>query len=318
MKTISRLMLLSFFAGAFTLSCEQLSVFDQITNPPNPEDTYYVQFLKASQNLETGVTEAGGLKEIETPIAIALMGIPQASPITIDLTIDAASTITPSMYTLSANSITIPAGKTSGSVILKTNAEEMPVGETLKFVARISAGEHNAPNSNANNLVYNLKRIEFCPLEGGIADMVGTWSGDDGGYEVSSIVTSVEGTKLKVAGIGEEFIVDFWWEEVVDGGEFLMTVTGNGLIDIPRQYIFTTLYDGDNYDYEIQGSGKWENCGPNPRIIFNYDIYYPGDSDGLAKSYGGVPYLTADLTMGGAAKSGIVVKNLLKESPRKR
>jgi hypothetical protein len=137
MKTISRLLLLSLFAGAFTVSCEQLSVFDQITSPPDPDATYYVQFLKASQNLETGVTETGELLEIETPIAVALLGIPQASPITVDITIDPGSTITPAMYTLSANSITIPAGKTSGSVTLKTNAESMPVGETLKLIARI-------------------------------------------------------------------------------------------------------------------------------------------------------------------------------------
>jgi hypothetical protein len=100
---------------------------------------------------------------------------------------------------------------------------------------------------------------------------------------------------------------------VVAAGDFLMTVTGNGLIDIPRQYIYTTVYQGDQYDYEIKGSGKWENCGAKPKLIFTYDIYYPGDADGLAKTYaaylGGIPYLTATLTM--SSKSDEIVNQIM-------
>lgn len=320
MKKIFKILFVFITAGALYSSCDKIETgFDKITNKPDQNASYYLQFINAAKSLETGVTEAGSLVEIETPIAVSLMGMPQSEPITINLTVDPASTIASSMYTMSANSITIPAGKTSGSVTLTTKAANMPPGETKLLVLTMSAGEHNSPNASGIKLQYNLKRMAFCPLVNGVADLVGSWSGDDAGYTVT-ITTVVDVTKLKVSDIGEAFIADFWGESVISGGSFLMTVLGNGLVDIPRQYIFTTTYGGAPYDYEIKGSGKWENCGPNPRLIFTYDIYYPGDADGLAKQYasylGGIPYLTADITLGGK-KSAQIIVNILRPSPRK-
>ena len=167
-------------------------------------------------------------------------------------------------------------------------ADEMPVGENLTFIVNMDAGEHNSPNTVGTTLSYKVKRIEFCPLGNGIADLVGSWSGTDGqgDYTYASQITSdVNGDKLAVSGMGLGFINDFWAEEVVSGGTFDMTVKGNGIVEIPRQYLFTTTYDGDNYDYEIAGDGKWANCGDNPVLLINYDIYYVGDEKGLAASY---------------------------------
>ncbi len=111
----------------------------------------------------------------------------------------------------------------------------------------------------------------------------------------------VNGTKLAVTGIGKGFIEDFWGEAVTTGGTCLMTVNVNGTLDIPRQYIFTTDYKGDAYEYEIKGSGNWDNCGGKPALLINYDIYYPGDAKGLAAQYpsylGGKAYLTATITL---------------------
>lgn len=301
-------------AGALVPSCDEIETgFDKFTSTPDQSSSYYVQFINATKSYETGVTEAGALVEVEQPVSVVLMGVPQAEAITVNLTADPSSTLTSAMYTLSANSITIPAGKTSGSVTFKTKAASMPVGQTLKLVLTISAGDHNSPNSGAIKLTYSVKRIEFCPLANGVASLVGTWGGSDAGYTVSNIIASVSTTKLKVENIGEEFIADFWGEPVVAGGSFLMTVSGNGIIDIPRQFIYTTVYKGVNYDYEIKGSGKWENCGAKPKLIFTYDIYYPGDADGLAKQYasylGNIPYLTATLTM--SSKSGEIMNEII-------
>jgi hypothetical protein len=205
------------------------------------------------------------------------------------------------MYTLSATSITIPANATSGSVTFKTVAANMVPGETKTLVLTMDAGEHNSPSPTGTKLTYSVKRMEFCPLTNGVADLVGSWAGEDALY-TSVITSAVDGAKLKLSGMNKGFIEDWWGEPIVAGGSCLVTVTGNGLLDIPRQYIFTTVYKGVNYDYEIKGSGKWENCGPQPRLIIEYDIYYVGDADGLAKTYGptylgGITFFTADVTL---------------------
>jgi len=319
MKNIFKILYVFIVAGALLSSCEKVETgFDKITNAPDPAATYYLQFINASKTLETGVTEAGGLIEIVTPIAVSLMGIPQTDAVTVNLTIDPSSTITPAMYTLSANSITIPAGKTSGSVTLTTKAASMPVGQTVKLVVTLNAGEHNTPNANGIKLTYNLKRIEFCPLVNGPADLVGSWTGEDAYYPSVVTTTANNSSSVKISGMGVGFIEDWWAEHVTALGDPVMTVTGNGLVDIPRQYLFTTVYGGAPYDYEIKGSGKWTNCGASPTLVITYDIYYPGDADGLAKSYagylGGIPYLTATLTLGSKSEPEVFVSNIIKQT----
>lgn len=305
MKNILKYLFVFVSAVALFFSCNKETNFDALTNAPDANAAYYLQFINASQTLETGVTEAGGLVEITTTVGVVLMGMPQSQDITVAIATDPSSTISASMYSMSANSITIPAGKTSGSVTFTTHAAKMPVGQTLKFALKMDAGEHNSPNANGIKLLYNLKRIEFCPLVNGVADFVGSWSGDDGagkdGTFPSVIKTSLNGTKLTVSGMSDGFMVNFWGESIIAGGTFTMTVKGNGLIDIPRQYIYTTVYKGANSDYEIKGSGKWVNCGAKPKMLITYDIYYVGDEKGLAAQYSsyldGSTFLTANITL---------------------
>ena len=312
MKKIISILFVLIAAGALLPSCENVETgFDAITKAPDPDATYFVQFINASQSKETGVTEAGTLVEVELPIGAVLMGMPQSESITVDLTVDPSSTMTADMYTLSANSITIAAGTTSGAVTFKTVAANMEPGETTTLVLTMDAGEHNSPSATGTRLTYSIKRMAFCPLVNGAADLVGSYTGTDVGYDwgasattvaAINVTTELSGASLKAnGGIGQPFIEQFWGEEVIAGGSFLMTIKGDGKIDIPRQYIYTTTYGGDPYDYEIKGSGKWENCGAKPVLIINYDIYYPGEDVGLAASYssgylGGIPYLTATIT----------------------
>jgi len=302
MKKIYTLLFALTIAGIFIYSCvDKEAGFGSITSKPDPNASYYVQFLNASKTMETGVTEAGALVDATSTAAVSLMGMPQTTAITVNLTPDASNTLTPTMYALSANSITIPAGSTSGSVTFNTITSKMPVGQTLKFVLNMSAGEHNSPNATGTKLTYNIKRIDFCPLANGAASLVGSWTGKDAGYNSSLIKTVSKGADLTVSGVNVGFINDFWGEDIVQGGSFTMTVKGNGTIDIARQYIFTTIYQGALSDYEIKGSGKWENCGAKPKLTITYDIFYVGDAKGLAESYasylGNIPYLTLVITM---------------------
>jgi hypothetical protein len=312
MKNIFKIIFALSITSMFLYSCDEEVAFEALTSAPKSDASYFVQFINASKTMETGVTEAGELVEAKSTIAVSLMGMPQTGDIKVDLTPDPANTLTPAMYTLSASSITIPAGKTSGSINFSTKAASMPVGQTLTFVLNMSAGEHNSPSPTGTKLTYKVKRIEFCPLANGVASLVGSWSGTDGaGPETypSQVTTAVDGTKLAVSGLSVGFMNNFWGEEIVEGGTFLMTVAGNGSLDIPRQYIYTTIYKGDLSDYEIKGSGKWENCGAQPVMKITYDIYYVGDDKGLAASYpsylGGVSVITADIKLSGSKSAEI-------------
>lgn len=159
----------------------------------------------------------------------------------------------------------------------------------------------------------------FCPLANGIDDLVGSWSGSDAGY-TSEFMTLKESDVLKGKGMGVGFIEDFWAENVIEEGNFTITINDDGTVDIPRQYVFKTIYEGDNYDYEIAGSGTWDNCGATPEMVIKYDIYYPDDAKGLAATYASyldnIPYLTAEIQLD-ASKSGYILRPPV-NSPRKK
>ena len=193
----------------------------------------------------------------------------------------------------------------------------IPANDTaLIKVTETTVGGVTSPES-----VVKTRVNPYCALSNGAADLVGSWSGDDAYYE-SIITTTLSGTNIKAAGIGVGFIEDWWAEAVTEGGTPTITVNIDGTVNIPRQYLFTTDYDGDPYRYEIIGSGTWDNCGSAPHMLITYDIYYEGDADGLAKTYASylddIPYLTMDITLG-TKKGELPAKIALpkKTSPRK-
>ncbi len=281
-------------------SCE----FDEtnlasLNNEVDPNATYYVQLKNNVLTAQTDVASNGDLVDVESTILVSLMGMPQDQDITATLSHDPSSTITENMYTLSANSVTIPAGESSASIDFSTIAANLPECETATLILNLEAGENTTPSEPGNKVVYNIRRIVSYALENGFADLAGTWGVEESltngvYYDESSFTAVWDGTDLLVSGLGEEMIDKFWGEPVVAGGTCKMQVAEDGSITIPRQYIYTTVYDGDNYDYEIAGSGIWGfYCGESPVIKITYDIYYPGDVEGLGASYVsyfGVPF----------------------------
>lgn len=192
----------------------------------------------------------------------------------------------------------------------------LPANDT----AYIKVTETTAGGVTSAEKIMKVKVNPFCPLANGMADLFGAWTGEDA-YYTSIITMATDGvTTVKVTGMGEGFIEDWWAETIVSGGTFTMTVNDDGTVTIPRQYLFTTEYDGDNYDYEILGSGTWANCGTNPTMVIKYDIYYAGEATGLAATYASyldnIPYLTADIVLNG--KKGEQVFNNLVKPPFKK
>lgn len=274
MKNIIKYLLIFVIGGLVMSSCEdQESNWDAMTKPYDKNNAnYYIQFLNATAYYETAIDAAGLPTDIETTVGVALLGAPQSSDVSVTLVPDASSTMTSSMYTLSSTSITIPAGKTSGSVNLTALSDEMPEGDELDLVLNMDAG--GAEASSSFQLVYTMKRIKFCPLED-LNDLVGDWKGgDDWGY-ATEVVTSLEGENMMIDGLGVGWMTDWWGEVVVTQTPVIMTMNANGTLVIDEQAYMTTTWNGDPQPaYSISGSGKWDNC--EKTLIIDYVFHQGG------------------------------------------
>lgn len=292
---IKQLMIIT--VGVLTIfSCEyDDNEFEKLTNhAPDPNAGFFVQFDNNVIDKQLTVDENSNAINITETMEVELLGMPQSEAITVTISADPSSTMTSDMYTLSTTSVIIPAGKASATFTITTVADNMPQCEFVTLKLNLSAGDNTTGSEPGKTASFRTRKISPSPLENGLSDLEGSWgieqsytNGDY--YDEPSFNATWDGTNLIVPGFGQPMIVDFWGEPVVSGGTTTMTVSEDGTITIPRQYIFTTVYpppSGPNYDYEIEGSGSWVSlCGEPPVIKLKYDIYYPGDECGLACTY---------------------------------
>jgi hypothetical protein len=183
---------------------------------------------------------------------------------------------------------------------------------------------------------YSIEVFEYCPLDA-ISDLVGTYAGQDGyapaaqyGHSLmSNRVTTKEFTseKMEIIGLNFDWMETIWGETITDSAYVKMYVNQDGTVEIPQQDYIKTIYDGDPYEYQIKGAGRWNNCGDNPTLTIVYDVYNVTDDYWTAVFYY-IDYLgfekdkfTATLTMN-PNKSSVKVNNRsykkLKFPPDKR
>ena len=281
MKNTFKLFFTIIFAGIFLFSCDEEVAFDALTKEPDANATYYLQFQNATQQLETTVNNDGEMVNIEEKITVVLMGMPQSSDIVVPLKLDPSSTISSDMYQLSANSITIPAGKSSGFVTVKSVYEKMPIAEHLKLVMTIDVGEHNAPTGTTLN--YGMYRIEYCYTV--LEELVGSWSGTDAWDYPTEVTTWMEDGKLMINGIGFGWFQDWWGEVIVTNTPLVMTVNQvTGTFTIEEQPYLTSTWNGDPQPaYGLSGSGKIDAC--NKVITLDY-IFHQGGGTFDGTSWG--------------------------------
>ncbi|REE80435.1 hypothetical protein BX611_2077 [Lutibacter oceani] len=287
---------ITFMAAAVlaTVSCNYDDTnFDLLHKDVDLNATYYVQFDNNTLDAQVGRDENGNPINVQSTILVTLMGLPQSQDITATISHNSASTMTSDMYSLSTTSVTIPAGKTSASFDFSTIGQNMPECESVNLILDLNAGDNVTSSDNGSKVNFNIRKISPSPLANGVSDLAGTWAIGESYtngtyYDEASFGATWDGTKLVASGLGQAMIDLFWGEPVVAGGDFDMIVSEDGTVTIPRQYIYTTIYAGANYDYEIEGSGTWVSlCGEPPVMKIQYDIYYPGDAVGLAETYAG-------------------------------
>jgi len=282
MKRIIRIIFIIMVGSAFLISCEEKetnfkSMYEEWS--PGTDGTYYLQFVNASQSFETGVDEQGGFIDINTTIAVALLGSPQSTDINVTINLDPASTVAESMYSLSASSITIPAGKTSGSFSLTAYTEKMPIDEWLDLIMVIDAGANNAPTGTT--LHYKLKRIKFCPWT--IDEMVGTYSGSETnayGINVESgasfEVFKKDDQTIQISGFIQSLWGPTYWGETPTAGNMVeFTYKPNGLLEFENQWALQTDNTWDYYVGPGGGDAKWDGCTET----FTIPFYFHWDAD---------------------------------------
>jgi len=116
----------------------------------------------------------------------------------------------------------------------------------------------------------------------------------------NDFTAEVSDDTLFIDGIGQAFMQNFWGETVTTSAPVEIQLNSDGSVTIPRQYVYTADYKGDLYDYEIGGSGTWNSCGSKNLFDLTYDIYYPGDANGIAKTYAAYldyPYIGGTFTL---------------------
>ena len=292
MKNMIKYVLI-FVVGALVLSsCEDLeSNYAAMTNDYDKNNaTYYIQYLNATQSFETAIDEAGQPTDIVTSVGVALQGAPQSSDVTVTLVVATESTLPSDAYSLSANSITISAGETSGSVGLTVFADKMTENEVVNLVLNMDAG--GAEAATAAQLDYALKRIKFCPLDD-MNDLVGKWSGLDDWGNTEKMETSVVDGEFMLTELGTVWLGDIWGEPILAMNPVVVTMNPNGTLVIEEQAYCTTTYDGAPYDYAIVGSGSWDNC--TKTMIISYDMNNTTDGYYLS-DYGYAP-IVVELAM---------------------
>jgi len=107
----------------------------------------------------------------------------------------------------------------------------------------------------------------------------GVWLGTDSEFEYpSELVTRMNcDSELEFSGLCFGWMVDFWGEEVV-GEEWPVMIIDEaaGTVEIPFQPYITTLYDGAEYPYSIQGSGTIDDSGEYPALTITYVLDQEG------------------------------------------
>ncbi|WP_108423779.1 DUF1735 domain-containing protein [Flagellimonas amoyensis] len=271
-KNINKIGVLSLFSCLLLfISCDwDESNYDSLTKELDPNATYYIQFKDASQTLESGFDPSGEIIDIESTITVVLLGTPRAQDISVDLSLDPASTIEASMYEIGTTSLTIPAGETSASTTFRTITENMVEEELVTFILNIDMGENNATSGTTLN--YELTRLAPCrPVPGTytieMADSYGDGWQTDGGNGGNGITIDLDGNIIEVGLCSpyEGSDYDCTGFDTVFDSDVLDWTSGTATFEIPEgTQSAKWFFPGDAY-----GEISFKVYGPEGELLYS-------------------------------------------------
>ena len=226
--------------------------YDKLTDhAPDANAEYYVQFKNpsgdAGKTLSVVLTPTG-LQEISTVVTVGILGMPQDQDITVNISVDASSTATSSMYQLGSTSIVIPAGQTAGSTTLTSISDNMVTDETVTIILDLDAGESNA--GAGTKITYYFLKPEICiPVPGDYrVDMHDSW-GD--GWQTNT-GSGGPGLQVTIDGVVTEVGLASGYE-------------GTAVVTIPDpSYNVVWFFPGDWY-----GEISFEIYDPSDNLVFS-------------------------------------------------
>jgi hypothetical protein len=298
------LILLAVFTGVLLLSsCYKET---KLWHTPESGDIQYAQLMSGDILYEMNKLDASGNpSDVSYQVYVKVMGPVPTSDVNVTFEVTTTGldetyrAATPDMYSFGAANFVVPAGQDYGMVTLTMINAALPLDTAVSFILKLAEGTVK-PASVANEIVVSLLKNNYCPWLD--ADLVGNWGGTDGAFPdylyPANVDISMDAEQLKIIGLNYGWISDFWGETVTSATPVNITFNLDGTVDIPPQYYFTTDYLGNPYDYNIYGSGTWNNC------TGELHIEYEMDQDGFlcaawcnANGYSDYPYFVADITL---------------------
>lgn len=133
--------------------------------------------------------------------------------------------------------------------------------------------------------VYEIESAPQAQWTAEPTSLIGDWSGTDNwGYD-ETVTISADGDGVSIYGLGFEWMVDWWAENVISGNpvhlDFDFSTLGS--ISIEDQYYITT--DWDDSEYNIVGTAMLNLCGDTPTLTVTYDLAYTADGWSIGGYY---------------------------------
>jgi len=204
---------------------------------------------------------------------------------TISIAIDPSSTATSDQYSISG--LSIPAGEFSGTIVVTSNYDALPVnGSTILKFSITSVGS----STLVENGDFSLEFFRKCPIV--LSEFVGTWSGTGSWSEIfgytSEIVTTMDSNgDLWIDGIAYQWFQGWWGEVFTSNTPVKMVIDiDTELITIDEQPYATTNWNGNPQPaYSLRATGKVLNaCEKTMEIL---PVIVQGGSPYNGANFGG-------------------------------
>jgi hypothetical protein len=268
MKNIYKLMFVLFVAGALFFSCDKLETnFASLTKEYSASIESNLVFLNGNMLFEV---ENNSVTDVTIPIEIQVWGPLSSSDATVDISVDAAASTaqSPTHYTLSVTSVTIPAKKGGAEFNLVMHSANFAKGDTVLLVMNLSSSTYKSGLFPSTAMLKLSKKPE-CPFD--IKTFTGSYTADETGYGKYAVDFRPDPTDPN-----RIWQTNFW-----DWTNDLLAFDldpDNGTVTVASQQI--TMGDGGSY--EVVGSGTYDPCTGIMIVDFQgdvdgtHEVYSPG------------------------------------------